>query len=139
MKKRVFTALLVVMVVSAAWLGCSTTEKTQALDNSNLTIPSGFSARMLIEGIGKARHLAVTAQGDIFVKLEDTVNGSGVVVLHDNGEDATIKSTFGKFGGTGAFIRNGYLYASSNTSVYRFWLNEGGEVVDPGNPELLVS
>jgi glucose/arabinose dehydrogenase len=139
MKKRIIAASLAVLVASATWLACSTPEKAQTVDNSQLTLPSGFTGRVLIDSLGKARHLAVTAQGDIFVKLEDPVNGKGIVVLQDNGTEATIKSSFGDFGGTGAYIKNGYLYASSNTSVYRFWLNENGEVVDPASPELLVS
>jgi glucose/arabinose dehydrogenase len=139
MKKRFIGASVAVLVTSAIWMACTTAEKAQTSGGANLTLPSGFNARVLIDSIGKARHLAVTAQGDIFVKLADPVNGSGIVVLHDNGDKATVKSTFGDFAGTGTYIKNGYLYASSNTSVYRFWLNEAGEVVDPGNPELIVS
>src|SRR5687768_7799525 len=140
MKNRLFLAATVFSCLTGLWIACAPTERaTQSTDNSQLSLPAGFSGRMLIDSIGKARHLAVTAQGDIFVKLEDTVKGAGIVVLHDNGDDATVKSSFGKFGGTGIFIRNGYLYASSNEAVYRFWLNENGEVVDPLNPEVIVT
>jgi len=140
MKNRFLLAATVFSCLTGLWIACTPKEQaSKSIDNSQLTLPSGFSGRMLIDSIGKARHLAVTSQGDIFVKLEDTVKGAGIVVLHDNGDDATVKSTFGKFGGTGIFIRNGYLYASSNEEVYRFWLNENGEVVDPLNPELIVS
>jgi glucose/arabinose dehydrogenase len=139
MKKQFLAFVVVFSFMAASWLACTPADKAQGVNNSGLTLPSGFSGTMLIDSIGKARHLAVTAQGDIFVKLADVVDGAGIVVLHDNGSDATVKSRFGNFGGTGIYIRNGYLYASSNTEVYRFWLNENGEVVDPSNPELLVS
>jgi glucose/arabinose dehydrogenase len=139
MKKRLFIAVLTVLLVSAAWLSCTTTEKSQTSGNAGLTLPSGFSAQMLIDSIGKARHLAVSPQGDIFVKLEDIKDSVGIVVLKEGAEGTTVKASFGDFGGTGAYIKNGYLYASSNTTVYRFWLNENGEVVDPANPEVIVS
>lgn len=139
MKKQILAFTVLFGVIAGTWVACAPGEKSQGDNNAALTLPSGFSGTMLIDGIGKARHLAVTAQGDIFVKLEDLVDGAGIVVLHDNGADATIKSRFGSFGGTGIYIRNGYLYASSNTAVYRFWLNEIGEVVDPSNPEVIVS
>src|SRR5690349_21023751 len=106
MKKLIIAASLVVVLASATWLACTKTEKAQTTDNANLTLPSGFSARVLIDSIGKARHLAITGQGDIFVKLADAVNGAGIVVLHDNGDAATVKSKFGDFGGTGAYIKN---------------------------------
>jgi glucose/arabinose dehydrogenase len=139
MKKRILIAVLAALSVSTIWLACTPSQKAETPDNTGLTMPSGFSARVLIDSIGKARHLAVTKQGDIFVKLEDPIDGKAIVVLKEDGNGATVKATFGEFGGTGAYIKDQYLYVSSNTSVYRFWLNEAGEVVDPANPEVIVS
>lgn len=139
MKKRIFGFMLLLVVVTGVWISCTPAEKAASVSGSTLTVPSGFEAAMLIDGIGRARHLAVSSQGEIFVKLEEPVNGSGIVVLKEDAGKATVKTRFGKFGGTGLYIKNGYLYASSNEEVYRFWMNEGGEVVDPENPELLVT
>src|SRR5665213_2912855 len=36
-------------------------------------------------------------------------------------------------------IHGGYLYASSNTDVYRYKLNDKGEVENPTQPETIVT
>src|SRR6202007_3378541 len=66
-------------------------------------------------------------------------NGKGIVVLHDNGHKADIKTSFGSFFGTGIRIKDGYLYASSDRDVYRYKLNSNNEVIDPAHPETIVS
>jgi glucose/arabinose dehydrogenase len=40
--------------------------------------------------------------------------------------------------GTGIYIKNGYLYTSSNEDVYRYKLNDKNEVIDPAKPETVV-
>jgi hypothetical protein len=37
-------------------------------DNAGLKLPQGFGALKVTDGLGEARHLAVTPQGDIYVK-----------------------------------------------------------------------
>ncbi len=37
-------------------------------DNAGLQLPAGFSASVLASGVGSARHIAVTPQGDVYVK-----------------------------------------------------------------------
>src|SRR5689334_15184138 len=64
MKKRIAIAALAAVVFSTTWLACTTSEKTQTTDGAGLTVPSGFSAKVLIDSIGKARHLTVSPQGD---------------------------------------------------------------------------
>ncbi|RYY10568.1 MAG: sorbosone dehydrogenase, partial [Cytophagaceae bacterium] len=109
-------------------------------DNAGLKLPTGFGALKVAETGGKARHLAVTPQGVIYVKLYKAKEGKGILALHSqpNGH-ATISSGFGDYDGTGAYVKNGYLYASSNTAVYRYKLDAKGEVIAPTKPELLVS
>ena len=85
--------------------------------NAGLTLPKGFSAVAVAEHIGSARHLVVTPRGDIYVHLAGPKSGKGIVVLHDNGDKADIKTSFGSFYGTGIRIQNGYLYASSDHAV----------------------
>ena len=48
-------------------------------------------------------------------------------------------SGFGDYGGTGIGIKNGYLYASSNTEVFRYKLDGNNQVVDTKNPEKIVT
>lgn len=106
--------------------------------NAGLSLPKGFSAVAIADHIGSARHLAVTPGGDIYVHLAGLKNGKGIVVLHDNGNSADVKTSFGNFPGTGIRIKNGYLYASSDHAVYRYKLNSREEVVDPAHPEMVV-
>jgi glucose/arabinose dehydrogenase len=113
---------------------------TGAADNAGLTLPQGFKATTIAENIGSARHIVVTLQNDIYVHLARPKDGKGIVVLHDNGgPKADVKTSFGSFGGTGIRIHNGYLYASSNSTVYRFKLNANNEVTNPDAPEVVVS
>src|ERR1700759_511592 len=95
---------------------------------AGLTLPSGFSAVVLAEKLKGPRHLAVTPQGEIYVKQSDG-NGNGILVLHDDGDKATVKSHFGDYGGTGIAIKNGYLYATSNSDIYRYKLDDKGQVI----------
>ncbi len=109
-------------------------------DNSGLKLPQGFGALKVADGLGTARHLSVTQQGDIYVKLDALKNGKGIYCLHDNNGDgkADEQTGFGNFTGTGICIKNNYLYASSNEEVFRYKLNEKGEVLNPDQPEKII-
>lgn len=104
---------------------------------SGLVLPSGFQSSIVAENTGAARHIAVTREGDIYIKLLQPKNGNGIVFLKNNGHGYDV-SSFGNYGGTGILLNNGYLYASSNTTVYRYKLNSRDEVMDPQNPEVIV-
>ncbi len=110
-------------------------------DNAGLKLPAGFGALRAAENVGKARHLAVTAGGDIYVKLNRPKEGKGIVYLQDANDDGKMDDTkmFGNYGGTGMYIKNGYLYASSDTEVFRYKLNENGQVTNPEAPEKIVT
>ncbi|MGI4804476.1 MAG: PQQ-dependent sugar dehydrogenase [Janthinobacterium lividum] len=114
------------------------TESKPAIANVGLTIPTGFSAAILITGLGAARHIAVTPQQDIYVRLAKPVNGKGTLVLHENGSKATVTSGFGNYGGTGIYIKDGYLYSSSTHEIYRYKLNANNEVINQNAPERIV-
>src|SRR5438132_11864639 len=102
-------------------------------DNAGLKLPAGFGALRVIDNLGKARHLTVTPQNDIYVKLaRPTKDGKGILILHENmNGKATLKGGFGNYSGTGICIKNGYLYASSNEEVFRYKLNDKNEVINP--------
>jgi glucose/arabinose dehydrogenase len=104
-----------------------------------LTLPAGFSATVIAKNLGSARHLVITPQNDIYVHMASTRKSKGIVVLHENGNTATIKTSFGDYGGTGIAIKDGYLYASSKNSVFRYKLNEKNEVIDADKPERIVT
>lgn len=109
-------------------------------DDSGLKLPSGFSASKVIDSSGKARHLVVTPQGNIYVKLAKPKDGKGILIYHENANGkASLTGGFGDYGGTGIYMKNGYLYASSNQEVFRYKLNEKNEVIHPDQPEKIIT
>jgi glucose/arabinose dehydrogenase len=113
---------------------------TKKISAAAIKLPPGFHLNVVADDLGAARHLAVTTKGLIYVKLAKLRNGKGIIVLEDlNGDrKADKESGFGNYTGTGIYIKDGYLYASSNTDVYRYRLNEKGEVIDTANAEKIV-
>src|SRR5438309_3399168 len=89
-------------------------------DNVGLTLPQGFKATVFADNLGHARHLVVNSNGDVYVKLERLKDGKGIYRLRrTNASGLVSKTGFGNYIGTGIAIRNGYLYATSNTTIYR--------------------
>jgi len=107
---------------------------------ADLQLPSGFSATIVADSLGPVRHLAVNNQGNIYVKLNALKNGKGVIFLTDTNHDGVMeqKSAFAGYPGTGIRIKNGYLYSSSNSEVYRYKLNDKEEVADTSKADLIV-
>lgn len=107
----------------------------------SISLPAGFTATSFAEGSGRARHIAVNGNGDVFVKLERLVDGKGILRMRDqNGDgiaDEVIK--FGGYTGTGIAIKNGYLYASSDAEVFRYKLDNAGNVINPETPDKIVT
>jgi len=106
-----------------------------------LKLPGGFTAIEVTPGIGRVRHLVVNGNGDIYAKMSNANGGKGIMVLKDKNGDGIADETsgFGNYGGTGIAIKNGYLYASSNTEVFRYKLGANDEVTDPSSPEKIVT
>ena len=111
-------------------------------DNAGLKLPAGFGALKVAEGLGKSRHIAVTAQGDIYVKMNNSKmpEGKGILKLHDANNDGKADATtgVGSYGGTGIAIKNGYLYASSDDDVYRYKLDAKGDIIDPKGEKIIA-
>jgi glucose/arabinose dehydrogenase len=108
-------------------------------DNGGLVLPKGFGGLVVSEGVGKARHIAVGANGDIFVRLSKLKDGKGTVVLKDENGDgkADASSAFGNFVGTGIALTDKHLYSSSDTSVVRYAMKNGA--VDEASKETIVT
>ncbi|TWR31094.1 sorbosone dehydrogenase [Mucilaginibacter pallidiroseus] len=115
-----------------------TTKSSATTPSGGILVPEGFTASLIAEDLGGARHIAVTPTGEIFVKLSRPKDGKGILELTEANGKASVKTGFGDFGGTGITIKNGYLYASSNEDVYRYKLNDKNEVVDPAKPEVII-
>lgn len=140
-------SLLLILMVTLA-VGCSSkrvdkVDKNGSInfpeDNGGLTLPDGFSAIIVADDLGPARHIAVAANGDIYVSLQQKTNGGGIVALRDTNGDgkADIRKYFGDHADTGIQLWNGYLYASSPTVVYRYKMTEG-QLVPQNDPKVVV-
>jgi glucose/arabinose dehydrogenase len=117
------------------------TGTTQTNPDVSLILPSGFSATVFADGLGKARHITVSPSGYVYVKLASNKNGHTIVRLKDkNGDGVSDEEVdFGSFKGTGIKVKNGWLYASSDQEVYRFKLNDDGTVANPSQPEKIIT
>lgn len=105
-----------------------------------LQLPSGFKSTIVANDFGKVRHIAVHSNGDIYMKLDKLVNGKGIIRLRDANKDGVMEDTlaFGNYTGTGIGIHNGYLYATSDQTIYRYPLDANQNIVNPDQPEILV-
>ena len=137
---RIITSLVFMFAVTFAACANDSTKTKQTAATGGLKLPPGFTATVVADNLGQARHIVVNSNGDVYVKLERLKDGKGIVRLRDNNGDGVADETFafGNYGGTGIAIKNGYLYASSNSEVYRYKLNAKNDVENPDNPEVIV-
>ncbi|MBC7831579.1 MAG: PQQ-dependent sugar dehydrogenase [Hyphomicrobium sp.] len=106
-----------------------------AASTDGLTLPPGFSATVAQEGLGAARHLDVTPNGDIYL-----ASRKGLVAMRDTNGDGVVDETkpFGDVQGTEVRVFGDWLYASDNVGVYRYAL-EKGELAPTGARETVVA
>ncbi|MBI4546146.1 MAG: PQQ-dependent sugar dehydrogenase [Gemmatimonadetes bacterium] len=99
-------------------------------DNGGITLPAGFCAVVVADTVGRARHLVVAANGDVFVALANrrdqqgvTLTG-GVLALRDTTGDgrADVRVRFGPDGGTGIALVGQHLYFATDDAVLRYAL-----------------
>lgn len=109
-------------------------------DDGEIQLPEGFCASVVADDLGRARHLTVNENGDIYVALREPVDAFGLVALRDTTGDgrADIVLRFGEKSGTGIGIYRGYLYFGSDTEVIRYRLTQG-ELIPEHPPETVVT
>jgi hypothetical protein len=112
-----FTRATVVSLAVASLAGVAS---AQGVDG--LKLPAGFTATVVQEGLGAGRHLAVAANGDIYL-----ASRNGLVAMRDKNGDGKVDETapFGDVKGTGVQIHGDWLYVSDNVGVYRYALKKG--------------
>ena len=119
--------------------GLGLDEASAVDEDAGIRVPEGFDAKIFADGVGRARHIAVRGNGDVFVALREPNQGGGVVVLRDDDGDGAVDHSvyFGEHAGTGLAIHDGFIYASSDEAVYRYALPEH-ELAPAGPPETVV-
>ncbi|MGB5555974.1 MAG: PQQ-dependent sugar dehydrogenase [Flavobacteriaceae bacterium] len=112
--------------------------------NGGLLLPEGFSALVVAESVGPARHLAVRDNGDIYIKLRTETGTNGNMALRDTTGDGRpdIYQKWGDYPNDGNFgtemrIHNGYLYFSSEQVIYRQKLSPN-KLIPDGKPEIIL-
>ena len=132
--------LLAILCLSGCKNNKATDNKEISVPKANLKLPGGFSATIIADSIGPLRHLAINNQGDIYVKLSSLKDGKGIYFLSDTDHDGKIdkKTGLGDYPGTGVMIKDNYLYATSNSGVFRYKLDDKGNVINPDKPEVVV-
>jgi glucose/arabinose dehydrogenase len=108
--------------------------------DAGIRVPAGFDAQVFAEGVGRARHIAVRDNGDVYVALRQARPEGGVAALRDEDGDGAAERIeyFGEHAGTGIAIHEGFLYASSDAAIYRYPLPEGEALVPERGPETVV-
>ena len=106
-----------------------------AAEDPALKLPAGFTATVVHEGLGAARHLAVDSAGDIYV-----AGRNGLMALRDTNGDgkADVTTPFGDVKGTGVQLHGNWLYVSDNVGVYRYAL-KNDELAPAAARETVVS
>jgi glucose/arabinose dehydrogenase len=107
----------------------------------DIKVPAGFTTTIIAEELGGARHMVASKNGDLYVKLSRLKDGKGLIRISDsNGDGVPDQPTgFGDYKGTGVAIKGGYLYATSNSAIFRYKLNEKGEIIQTDQPETIVT
>ncbi len=136
----------VLLLLAALSIGCGSQstsgnigELKFAPDNGGIMLPEGFRAVVVADSLGAARHITVGDNGDIYIILSRHENGNGMVALRDTDDDgiADQREYFSDITGTGIQLYEGYLYASTDTSVVRFAL-DGDHLVPSSAPEIVI-
>ncbi|MBT8294601.1 MAG: PQQ-dependent sugar dehydrogenase, partial [Eudoraea sp.] len=110
-------------------------------DNAGIKVPDGFGVIKVADSLGAPRHIAVNSNGAIYLKLRKPIDGEGILYIEDQDGDgiADTKKGFADYGGTGIYIDDNYLYASSDEEIFRYKLNANGEVTEPYTADTLVT
>lgn len=130
------------LVIAFFAMGMSRGNKQKLFnDNAGLQLPPGFSATVIAEVKGRPRHIVATRDGSLYVKLKNLVGGKGIFLLSDKNKDGKyeIESAFGNYAGTGITLKNGYLYASSDSAVFRYKLDDNDSVIDTARAERIIT
>ncbi len=100
-----------------------------------LELQPGFEAVVVHEGLGTARHIAVAANGDVYL-----AGRNGLTAMRDTNGDgkADVVTPFGDVKGTEVRIFKGALYASDDVAVYRYAL-KAGELVPSAARQTVVA
>ena len=127
--------------ISAALFLALAVTPALAEEPDHLSLPPGFHASVVAEGLGLARHLAIRSNGDIYVSTltERDAAPAGIIALRLDRDHKLVETEhFGTVAnGTGIRIYKDALYAASPTTVYRYALS-GRALAPTVEPQIVI-
>lgn len=135
-----------VVTIGAVWLAAPPRPpgRTRAPacdgDNGGLTLPPGFCALVVADQVGAPRHLAVAANGDLYIALLGRSGASGgILALRDTTGDGKpdVQQSIGSEAGTGIALGKDELYFATASTVYRYPMSPG-RLAPRGDPVVIV-
>lgn len=105
--------------------------------NDGLSLPPGFKATVVADGLAGVRHIAFGPNGALYVSTRGQ-NATGMYALQLDAQHKAVRTE--KFstitGGTGLKVYKGALYAASPTTVYKYALTN--DLVPAGEPTVVI-
>jgi glucose/arabinose dehydrogenase len=132
------SALSFVALTALGFLGCSSPPEKC---DSRIDVPDGFCVTLFADGVGPARHLAVSKSGMVYAALwREGQRAGGILALRDTDGDgvADERAPFGVEGGSGIAIQDSLLFHATWSTVYRYTLRDG-EPVPRAEPARVVT
>ena len=109
--------------------------------NGGITLSREFCALVVHDSLGRARHMAVAENGDVFVAVNNTRQArGGIVVLRPRAGSGMLEEVgrFGENGGTGIAHHGEHLWFGTNEAVLRYRIQRGA-AQPSGAPDTIVS
>jgi glucose/arabinose dehydrogenase len=128
-----------VKTLSVAFVALLAAAPALAAEPDGLTLPPGFHATVVAEGVGPVRHMALRGN-DIYLSTRHGPNAPsvGIVALRLGPDHKPLQTAHiaGVDQGTGIKVYKNYLYAATGTGVVRFALDD--QLVPTSAPETIV-
>jgi glucose/arabinose dehydrogenase len=123
------------MTFSAAILLASSSPALS--EGAGIKVADGYSASIFADNLGRARHLVVRDNGDVYVAIR---GDKGIIALRDTDADgkADVIEEFPSEAETEVEIYKGHLYFSSNTEIFRARLDDGA-LLPQGDIQSIIS
>jgi glucose/arabinose dehydrogenase len=137
-RRRTRSARLLLLFAPALLFGGCGRASSRGCDGA-FVLPDGFCARLFAESVGPARHMVVTATGDVYVaRWREGSRAGGILALRDTNADgrADIREEFGPEGGSGIALSGNALFLGAWGKVYRWRL--GGSLKPEDPPDVVV-
>ncbi len=142
--RRLTRSAWLLLFSAVSLLGGCNRGSSRGCDGS-FVLHAGFCAQLFADNVGPARHVVVTATGDVYVaRWREGSRAWGVLALRDTNGDgrADIREEFGPEGGSGLALSGNELFLGAWGKVYRWRLdgplrpNDPPDVVADDIPEL---